>query len=176
MRAVNPMKIAAMVVATGLFGAAFGWAKPPVNQTLEEKVRHELAMLPRITIFDDLSFRVDGNVVTLFGDVTQPYKKSDAENVVKRVEGVARVNDEINVLPLSPFDNQIRVREYRAIFSGPLYRYALGTQPSIRIIVNNGHVTLIGFVSSPQDSQLASVRANGVPGVFSVDNQLQVAR
>ena len=174
MKTANRMKLAAMVMTAGLIGATAAWAKPPVTQTLEDRVRHELRMLPRYTIFDDLSFRVDGNVVTLFGQVTQPYKKSDAENAVKHVEGVARVDDQIEVLPLSPMDDGIRLREYRAIFSGPLYRYAMGAIPPIHIIVKNGNVKLVGVVANKMDSQIAYMRANGVPGVFSVDNQLQI--
>jgi hyperosmotically inducible protein len=171
-------KLAAMVLAAGLAGSGMVMAAPksPSADTLEAKVRHELVMLPRLNIFDDLSFRVDGNTVTLFGEVTQPVLKSDAGNVVKRIEGVTRVDNEIEVLPLSPMDNQIRAREYRAIFSGPQYRYALGTLPSLHIIVKNGNVTLTGVVSSAADSQMANIRANGVPGVFSVTNQLRVEK
>jgi len=171
-------KLAAVALAAGLTGSGMLFAAPksPAPDTLETKVRHELVMLPRLNIFDDLSFRVDGSTVTLFGDVTQPVKKSDAGNVVKRIEGVTRVDNEIEVLPLSPIDDQIRVREYRAIFSGTLYRYALGTLPSIHIIVKNGNVTLVGAVSSTADSELANIRANGVPGVFGVTNQLRVVK
>jgi hyperosmotically inducible protein len=172
----NKFKLGVLAGVLALAGSATLVAKTPVPDTLEHKVRHELLMLPRFTIFDNLSFRVDGGVVTLFGEVTQPVKRSDAENVVKRVEGVSRVDNQIEVLPLSPMDNGIRVREYRALFSGPLYRYALGTQPSIHIIVKNGNVKLVGFVSSQGDSQLANIRANGVPGVFSVTNDLQVEK
>jgi hyperosmotically inducible protein len=119
---------------------------------LENKVRHEIVMLPYLGVFDNVSFRVDNGVVTLFGQVTRPTLKSDAANVVKRLEGVSRVENKIEVLPLSGFDNSIRAREYRTIFgSGSLYRYAMGTNPSIRIIVKNGHVTLEGVVSSEGD-------------------------
>jgi hyperosmotically inducible protein len=119
---------------------------------------------------------VDGSTVTLYGDVTRPVLKSDAGNVIKRLPGVTSVVNNINVLPLSPMDNRIRVATYRQIFGfGSLYRYAQGTQPSIRIIVENGHVTLKGVVDNAADRSLANIRANGVPGVFSVDNQLKVA-
>jgi hyperosmotically inducible protein len=148
----------------------------PTPDTLNNKVRHQLVMLPYLNVFDDLSFRVDGGTVTLFGEVTRPVLKSDAENVVKRVEGVTQVNNQIEVLPLSPMDSQIRLRTYRAVFGGPLQRYSMGTLPSIRIIVKNGNVTLTGLVSSNMDKQLAYMRANSVPGVFSVTNQLQVEK
>jgi hyperosmotically inducible protein len=142
---------------------------------IEDRVRHELVTLPYLNAFDDISFRVDGDTVTLFGAVTQPWLKSDAERAVKHVEGVERVDNEVEVLPLSRFDEQIRLREYRAIFGyTPLQRYGMGVLPSIRIIVKNGNVTLAGVVSSEADRTLAYVRANAVPGVFSVRNELQV--
>jgi len=163
--------IATMIAAAG----ALGFGAPPSISPLENKVRHELAMLPFFTIFDDLSFRVDGSTVTLFGEVTKPVLKSEAENVAKRVEGITRVQNEIEVLPLSDFDNRIRMQEARAIFGYPaLERYRMGAWPSIHIIVKNGNVTLIGAVQTDMDRQLAFTRANGVPGVFAVHNQLQV--
>jgi BON domain-containing protein len=141
----------------------------------ENRIRHELVTLPYLNVFDDVSFRVDGDTVTLYGAVTQPWLKSDAERAAKHVEGVNRVENRIEVLPLSRFDDQIRLREYRTIFGyAPLQRYGMGVQPSIRIIVKNGHVTLTGVVSSQADRNLAFLRANSVPGVFSVKNDLQV--
>ena len=143
--------------------------------SIEDQVRHELVMLPYFNVFDDLSFRLDnGGTVTLFGAVTQPWVKSDAERSVKRLAGVTRVDNQIEVLPLSPFDNQIRLRTYRALVrTSPLDHYFRGTQPSIRIVVKNGHVMLDGVVSNNMDSQLAYMAANRVPGVFSVTNNLQ---
>lgn len=176
MRAIKHINLATIVAIIGLSGPAVLLAKTPSPDTLENKVRHELVMLPRLNLFDDLSFRVDGGTVTLFGEVTQPVLKSDAFNVVKHIEGVTRVDNQIEVLPLSPMDNGIRLRTYRAVFSGPLNRYALGTLPSIHIIVKNGNVTLTGVVSNKFDSQLAYMRANGVPGVFSVTNQLRIEK
>jgi hyperosmotically inducible protein len=150
-------------------------APNPSLTPLESKVRHELFSLPYLNIFDDVSFRVDGNKVTLFGEVTQPVLKSDAERVVKRVEGVANVENQIEVLPLSNFDDGIRLRTAKAIFgSTQLQRYGLGALPSIHIIVKNGNVTLMGFVSNDVDRQLAFLKANAIPGVFSVNNQLQI--
>ena len=152
------------------------FAKSAPKGDLQDQVRHELVMLPYFTIFDDLAYKVDGSTVTLYGDVTRPVLKSDAGNAIKRLPGVTSVVNNINVLPLSPMDNRIRVATYRQIFGfGSLYRYAQGTQPSIRIIVENGHVTLKGVVDNAADRNLANIRANGVPGVFSVDNQLKVA-
>jgi len=165
------LTLACAVLAIPTFLQARDTSKP-----LPERVRHELVMLPYYNVFDNLAFRVDGDTVTLYGDVTRPVLKSDAERSVKRVEGVRQVVNNINVLPLSPFDWRIRRAEYRAIFGfGGLYRYAMGAQPSIHIIVNNGHVTLQGVVDNQGDKNIAGIRANGVAGVFSVQNDLQVA-
>jgi hyperosmotically inducible protein len=145
------------------------------SATLDERVRHALATIPYYNVFDDLSFRVDNGVVTLFGEVTQPVVKDDAGSSVKHLEGVTAVNNEIEVLPLSPFDNQIRRATYRAIYGYPaLQRYAMGVVPAIHIIVKDGHVTLKGVVATAMDKQMAYMRANGVPNVFSVDNDLEV--
>jgi len=144
---------------------------------LSDAVRHELVSLPYYNVFDNLEYRVDDSgAVTLSGAVTRPILKSDAEHAVKKIPGVNQVVDNIKVLPLSPLDNRIRVAEYRAIFSfGSLYRYAMGAVPSIHIIVDNGHVTLVGVVDNEGDKNMAYIRANGVPGVFSVTNDLRVA-
>lgn len=143
--------------------------------SLEQKVSHEINMLPYYGVFDDLSFRVDGDKVTLFGQVWQPALKMETESAVKHIEGVRQVDDQIEVLPLSSFDDQIRWSAYRAIYGfGPLNRYALGTHPSIHIIVKNGNVTLKGVVANSMDRDLAYMRANGVHGAFSVTNELRV--
>jgi hyperosmotically inducible protein len=144
-------------------------------QPLGERVRHELLMLPYYSLFDSLSYQVKGNKVVLSGEVTRPVLKSDAENVVKRIPGVASVENKIEVLPLSPFDNQTRLAELRAIYgNSALFRYRLGPIAPIRIIVKNGHVTLEGVVDSKTDKDIAGLAANGVPGVFSVTNNLVV--
>ncbi len=150
---------------------------PESESRLTQEVRHQLVMLPYYTIFDDLAFRVNGSTVTLLGDVTNPVLKSDANNVVKRIEGVTQVDNQINVLPLSPMDWQIRRAEFRAIYGDPSIgdRYGHQALPSIHIIVSNGHVKLEGVVANQADKNLINVRANGVPNVFSVENDLQVA-
>jgi len=145
-------------------------------RTLPDEVRHQLVMLPYYSVFDDLGYNVDNGVVTLSGSVRQPWLKSDAEKAVKHISGVTQVINNIKVLPLSPVDNRIRAAEYRAIFGfSSLYRYAMGANPSIHIIVDNGHVTLTGVVANQADKNIAYIRANGVPGVFSVSNDLRVA-
>lgn len=145
---------------------------------LERQVRRALLTQPFYTVFDNLEFRVDGDRVELYGQVTQPgVLKSDAENAVKHIEGVESVTNNIQVLPLSAIDDQIRRAEYRAVFGGnggALSRYSMGANPSIHIIVNNGHVTLEGVVSSEMDKIMANLQANHVPGVFSVTDNLRV--
>jgi hyperosmotically inducible periplasmic protein len=143
---------------------------------IAREVRHQLLMLPYYGIFDDLAFRVDGSTVTLMGAVTRPTLKSDAENVTKRVEGVTRVVNNIEVLPLSPEDDRIRQAEYRAIYGDPTLstRYGFRALPSIHIIVKNGNVTLEGVVANQGDKNLINIRAKSVPNVFSVTDNLVV--
>ena len=142
---------------------------------LSKQVRHQLLMVPWYGVFDNLAYSINGREVTLTGEVVNPVTKSDAENMVKKVAGVTRVENHITVLPVSKFDDQIRRAEYRAIFSDDsLSRYAMGAVPSIHIIVSHGHVTLDGAVSNQMDHNIASIRARGVPGVFSVTNNLRV--
>jgi hyperosmotically inducible periplasmic protein len=143
---------------------------------IAKEVRHRLVMMPYYGVFDDIAFRIDNGTVTLLGAVTRPTLKSEAENLTKRVEGVRDVVNEIEVLPLSPMDDQIRVAVYRAIYldSALSTRYGYRALPSIHIIVKNGHVRLEGIVANEFDKNLSNIRANGVPNVFSVTNDLQV--
>ncbi len=167
-----------LTVAAAALIAIPGAAKSTPNHgDLPREVRHELVMLPYYSIFDNLGYRVDGDVVTLFGEVTRPVLKSDAENVVRRIEGVSRVENRIEVLPLSPMDDRIRIATARAIYGYPsMQRYAMGAVPPIHIIVKNGNVTLEGVVANEADRNIANIRANGVPGVFSVKNDLRVEK
>ena len=145
------------------------------SEHISKEVRHELLMLPYYGVFDDLAYRVDGNKVTLFGEVTRPTLKKDAERVVQKIEGVQSVTNNIEVLPLSPNDDQIRRAVYRAIYSQPgLDLYSLRAVPTIHIIVKNGNVILRGAVGNQGDKDRANIAANGVPGVFSVKNELMV--
>lgn len=174
---------AAFVLSAGLVTAQSTHQDPyvhgPENEPrLIQEVRHQLVMLPYYTVFDDLGFRVQGSTVTLVGAVTRPTLKSDAGNVVKRIEGVTQVNNEIKVLPLSDFDWQIRRAMARTIYGDPSIgdRYGNQALPSIHIIVDNGHVTLEGVVGTEFDKNVIGVRANSVPNVFSVTNNLQVVK
>lgn len=148
---------------------------PKYDAWLNKQVHHQLAMLPYYGIFDDLSYSINGTEVTLNGKVINPSTKSGAVASVKHIEGVTKVNDNIGVLPPSSMDARIRRAEYRSIFGfAGLHRYAMGANPSIHIIVENGHVTLVGYVDNKSDMQEAYMRANAVPGVFSVTNHLKL--
>lgn len=145
------------------------------EQWLQNEVRHQLMLLPWYTVFDNLEYSVSGYSVTLRGAVVNPTLKSEAANVVKHIEGVENVNNQIQILPNDSMDNQIRRAEYRKIYSQPqLSRYGIGNLQSIHILVNNGHVTLTGLVDNQSDKDVANIQANSVPNVFSVANNLVV--
>ncbi len=150
-------------------------SEPKSQERLYKEVRHQLVMLPWYSVFDNLAFKVEGDRVTLYGQVTRPTLKSDAEGAVKSVEGITTVVNKIEVLPLSPMDNQLRRALYRSIYGeSVLSRYSNQAVPSIHIIVKNGNVTLEGVVDNETDKNIANLRANGVPNVFSVKNNLRV--
>lgn len=162
-----------LIVSLLAIAAAFGAA----DQTprIQKEVRHELLMLPYVGVFDNLAYSVDGSNVVLSGQVTRPILKKDAGNVVKTIVGVENVDNQIEVLPLSPHDDRLRLALYRAIYGYfSLNRYALPVIKPIRIIVKNGNVTLEGVVDNQGDKNVAGLRALGVHGVFSVTNQLRV--
>src|SRR5712691_3861930 len=146
------------------------------GERLSKEVRHQLVMLPWYSVFDNLAYQVEGDKVTLYGQVTRPTLKSDAEAAVKSIEGISTVLNNIEVLPPSPMDDQLRRALYRAIYGDPgLSRYSIQAVPSIHIIVKNGNVTLEGVVDSEADKNLAGIRANQVPNVFSVKNNLVIS-
>ena len=172
--------VAALVVAASVATAAP--AEQPgqrvAYEQLAKQVRKELVTLPWYGVFDNLEYSIDGSTVTLSGQVVQPSTRKDAERRVRKLAGVSRVVNNIEVLPLSPFDDSIRANTYRALFgwNSPLFRYGQGVNPSIHIVVDGGHVTLEGVVSTEGDRQLAFMRVNSVPGVFSVTNNLRTER
>jgi hyperosmotically inducible periplasmic protein len=146
-----------------------------LEQRLSSEVRHELNMIPQFTVFDNLAYRVDGGTVTLFGQVRDAIVKDSAEARVKHLEGVERVDNQIEILPASFNDDRIRRQVARAVFNDSrLFNYAIQPTPPIHIIVKNGHVDLEGVVRTQAEKDDAFIRANGVPGVFSVKNNLQV--
>jgi hyperosmotically inducible periplasmic protein len=172
-----------LVLILGVAGSSFAAAdqQAPARDSasyeswLSNQVRHQLVMLPFYSVFDNLEYKVEGGKVTLLGQVRLPNVKGDAESAVKHIEGVEAVDNQIQVLPTSFNDDRIRRAEFRAIYSFPsLQMYALRSVPTIHIIVDNGHVTLEGAVANEADKDAAGIRANAVPGTFSVTNNLRV--
>ncbi len=184
-----PQFFLAAILALGTAGAGFAATADQVsrpvaanvNSSLEQRlygeVHHQLALIPQFTIFDNLAYRVDGGTVTLYGQVRNAIIKDEAQSSIQHLEGVDRVINQIEILPASFNDDRIRRQVARAVFNDPrMANYAIQPVPPIHIIVKNGHVTLKGVVDNPMDKQLAVTRANSVPGVFSVQNNLQVER
>ena len=168
-----------MILGATLVAAQLGFADNHKNATgmsrIEKEVRREIVTLPFYSLFDNFTFRVDGETVTLMGKVSRPTLKSDAENVVKKIEGVEKVNNQIEVLPLSPNDDRLRLALYQSIYGhSVLQTLAIRAVPPIHIIVENGNVTLEGVVANEMQKNIAGVQANAVSGVFSVTNNLRV--
>jgi osmotically-inducible protein OsmY len=167
--------------SAGAASAATAGSQAPRDQAhyeawLKNEVRHRLVMLPWLTLFDNIEYKVDGTTVVLSGEVVRPSLKPDAGRTVQRIEGVTKVINQIKVLPPSNMDDQIRRAEYRAIYGfAGLWKYAMGALPPVHIVVENGRVTLYGVVDNEGDKNLIGLRAKAVPNVFSVTNDLQVA-
>lgn len=172
------MRLRLMAAALLLMGSSLVFAdhkKATGYDRFIKEIRHELVMLPWYGVFDHLAYKVNGYNVTLMGQVTRPTLKSGAENVVKDIEGVQQITNNIEVLPVSPNDDRLRVALFRAIYGHPaLQRYAIQAVPPIHIIVKNGNVTLEGVVANEGDKNIANLQANGVSGVFSVTNNVLV--
>ncbi len=168
-----------MFVCAALLAAQLGFAANNASEAaemrLEREVRSKLVTLPFYSLFDHFTFRVDDDTVTLMGKVSRPTLKSSAENVVKTIEGVVRVVNQIEVLPLSPNDDNLRLSLYRTIYGHTaLQTLAMRAVPPIHIIVEKGNVTLEGVVANEMQKNIAGIQANGVHGVFSVKNNLRV--
>ena len=171
-----PLSVAPFAVGFEPRGTSQQRSEEKYRERLAKEVRHQLLLLPYYSVFDNLAFKVEGDKVTLSGQVVRPTLKSDAESAVKSIEGVATVVNNIEVLPVSPMDDQLRRAVHRAIYrDSVLFRYGESAVPSIHIIVKNGNVTLVGVVDNESDKNLANLRANGVPNVYSVKNDLAVA-
>ena len=170
------LMLLAMVAVAAVMPASANSAGEITDKTVK-KIRKELVTLPFYGVFDNLSFKLEDGTVTLYGQVSRPTLKKDAERVVERVAGVEQVVNRIEVLPLSGFDDQIRRAVYRAIYRQPgLDRLGFQANPSIHIIVKNGNVTLEGVVPNKGDATRAFIAANGVPNVFSVKNNLRLEK
>jgi hyperosmotically inducible periplasmic protein len=163
-------------LAAAQYTGARSQKQEPKGGDLIKEVRHQLVLLPYYSVFDNLAYKIEGSKIILMGQVVRPTLKSDAENVVKKIEGVSSVDNQIEVLPVSPMDDRTRRAAYRAIYGDPAFtRYGFQAVPSIHIIVKNGNITLEGVVDNEADKNLAGIRANSVPNVFSVKNNLVVA-
>jgi hyperosmotically inducible protein len=169
------LAVAFFIAASTAMAASNTSTKDDVNFQTAKQIRKQILKLPYYGVFDNIAFDVKGDTVTLYGQVVRPTTKSDAARRVAKVEGIDKVVNNIEVLPLSGFDDGIRAQTYRAVFSkGGLSRYAAGINPDLHIIVKNGHVTLEGVVASQGDRNLANLAASGVSGVFSVTNNLRI--
>lgn len=185
MTRMNTVRVLLAMALLGLLGFSTGTSKAvaatrtsPNTVSISSQVNTKLVTLPWYGVFDNLQYQVNGSEVILSGQLISEHgiTKRDAENAVKSIHGVTKVVNNIEVLPPSPFDNQIRRAEYRTIFSqSDLGRYTMGAVPQVRIVVKNGHVTLEGEVIDQMDKNIAGIVANSVPGVFSVTNNLRIA-
>jgi hyperosmotically inducible periplasmic protein len=174
-RSLQVLVVLLFILAPATYSFGQGEPTDPAQARISKEVRHEILMLPYFGVFDNIEYKVQGGTVTLLGSVTRPVLKSDAGNVVKRIEGVNQVVNNIDVLPPSSMDDGLRRALFRAIYGDPaLQKYELGVQKPIRIIVKNGHVSLEGVVDNETDKNLAGMRAKGVPGIFEVNNNLHV--
>lgn len=154
---------------------AQGYSDTKSGRTIEQNVRRQILRMPRYEVFDHIAYKVDGTTVTLYGKVRNAINKSDAENRVEDIPGVVRVVNEIEILPLGNFDESIRRNLfYRLTRTGALSRYLSTVNPSVRLVVDRGHVTLEGYVANKSDSNLMNILANGISGVFSVTNNLKI--
>ena len=170
--------IFAFVVVAGLVAAPAPQREsrpsPKFTQHAEKQIRHEILMLPYYGVFDVIGYKLEGYNVTLYGHVVHATLKSDIEHAIRKIEGIEKINNQIEILPPSPMDDGLRRQLFRAIYGyPPLQRYGVGSNRPIHIIVDHGHVVLEGFVDSAGDKNIVNIRANGVPGVFSVTNNLQ---
>ncbi len=173
----NLLVFSFIFLSVAVVGAEAQTAAAPQN-ALERKVFKELIKLPYYGVFDHITYEVNGNSVTLYGKVANARNKKDAEREVEDIEGVGEVINRIEVLPLSGFDDQIRYQTLRTFANsgGALYRYLWEPNPSVRIIVENGRITLEGYVAHRGDANLMNILANGIPNVFGVKNNLIVGK
>ena len=168
--------ILAAALSVGLAAAASPVPSSNPDSDVASKITHEIRMYSHYSIWDNVSFRVVNGNVDLLGQVSQPYKKSDLQRIIASVPGVTAVSNDLEVLPLSPMDDRLRVQVARAIFRDPvLSGYSMQPVPPIHIIVDNGHVTLEGVVRTEMEKNVAGIRANGAGLSFGpVVNNLRV--
>lgn len=165
-----------LLLGAALLAAQLGFANTAAPEArIVDEVRRKLVTLPFYSLFDNFKYSVNGDTVTLMGEVSRPTLKSDAEAVVKRIEGVETVKNEIRVLPVSPTDDELRWKLYLALYgNSTLQPLSIRAVPPIHIIVENGHVRLEGAVGNEMQKNIAAVQANSVPELFAVTNNLVV--
>jgi hyperosmotically inducible protein len=172
----KPTLFLAVFLAGALALAASPQAGAP-STPLENDIVKALFSLPHYGVFDNLYFKMDGSNVTLMGQVTLEITKAEAGKRVARVKGIGAVTNTIEILPPSPSDDALRMAVYRRLFgTADLYRYSLGADPSIHIIVKGGHVTLEGAVSTEDDKNKAEVSVKSLPGIMSFKNNLRIVQ
>lgn len=173
---VTKMMLGALLLGLGVAGAATKDNGPLTDAQIAAKVAHEIRMYPQYSIWDNINIRVNDGNVEIMGQVNQPYKKADFGRLAQHVAGVRSVTNEVEVLPLSTFDDRLRLQVARAIYRDPvLSRYGIQAVPPIHIIVDNGHVTLEGVVNNEMEKNVAGIRANGAGLSFGqVTNNLRV--
>ena len=167
--------LVAGVMATAGF-AATTTSVPAPDAQIAQQIAKEIRMYSRYTIWDHVNLRVNNGEVQLLGEVSQPWKKQDLERLAMNVPGVTSVANELKVLPLSSFDNDIRIRVARAVYGHPsLSRYSMQAVPPIHIIVDNGRVKLEGVVNSDMEKTIAGIQAGSAGLSFgAVENNLRV--
>lgn len=173
---LNKFMFAAVAFGLGIAAAATNNTGSASDADIAKKLTHEIRMYPRYSVFDNVNFSVDEGRVELLGEVSQPYKKADLGRIAQRVPGVTSLSNDLKVLPLSPMDNRLRLQVARAIYRDPvLSRYGMQPVPPIHIIVDNGHVTLEGVVSTDMEKNVAGMRAAAAGLSFGqVTNNLRV--
>ena len=165
--------VSATLLLVLLFTAGTAFAQDRRDGRLADDIVRAVGTHPQLTIFDDVKALVQDGVVTLTGKVTAEYKKQDVGRIVGRIEGVRQLRNHVGILPASPFDDELRYRASRAIYTNPAFwSYASMARPPIHIIVENGHVTLTGVVASEVERALARSLATGL-GETSVNNELR---
>jgi hyperosmotically inducible protein len=173
---LNRLTMAAALLGLGIAGAATNNTVGASDADIAKKLTHEIRMYPRYSVFDNIGFSVNEGRVELLGEVNEPFKKADLGRIAQNVAGVTSLSNDLKVLPLSPMDNRLRLQVARAIYRDPvLSRYGMQALPPIHIIVDNGHVTLEGVVSTDMEKNVAGLRA-GTAGLSfgQVTNNLQV--
>jgi len=171
------MKKALLAAGLAAVLGLLGFSQSSPSQKIEDQVVSTLLSLPLYGVFDNLAYELEGTNVVLSGQVLMPITKEEAGKRVARIQGIGKLTNSIEILPLSGIDDAIRLRAYRMLFgTANLYRYSLGANPLIHIIVKGGHITLEGIVSSEDDAKLALLSIRGIQDSLSQKSSLKVSK